>query len=79
MQRICFLLKVKPDRLAEYKERHAHVWPDMLAALHQTGWLTIIGLVAALSLGAGVLMATIAFSAQRYFEYQAETLRAPGG
>ena len=47
--------------------------------LHQTGWLTIIGLVAALSLGAGVLMATIAFSAQRYFEYQAETLRAPGG
>jgi hypothetical protein len=46
---------------------------------HQTGWLTIIGVVAALSLGAGVLMATLAFSAQRYFEYQAETLRAPGG
>jgi hypothetical protein len=28
--------------------------------------------ITALSLGAGVLMATIAFSAQRYFEYQAE-------
>ena len=28
--------------------------------------------VAALVLGAGVLMATLAFSAQRYFEYQAE-------
>jgi hypothetical protein len=46
--------------------------------LHHTSWITIIGVVAALSLGAGVLMATIAFSAQRYFEYQAETQRAPG-
>ena len=38
MQRVCFLLKVKPDRLEEYKERHQHVWPDMLAALSRTGW-----------------------------------------
>ncbi|SMD24991.1 L-rhamnose mutarotase [Kibdelosporangium aridum] len=38
MRRICFLLKVKPDRLAEYKRRHAAVWPDMLAALRETGW-----------------------------------------
>lgn len=36
--RVCFQLQVKPDRLAEYKERHAHVWPDMLAALAATGW-----------------------------------------
>ena len=36
--RVCFQLQVKKDRLAEYKERHAHVWPDMLAALHDTGW-----------------------------------------
>ena len=36
--RVCFQLQVKPDRLDEYKERHAHVWPDMLAALHETGW-----------------------------------------
>jgi L-rhamnose mutarotase len=36
--RVCFQLQVKPDRLAEYKKRHAHVWPDMLAALHETGW-----------------------------------------
>ena len=36
--RVCFQLQVKPDRLQEYKERHAHVWPDMLAALHETGW-----------------------------------------
>ena len=36
--RVCFQLQVKPDRLAEYKERHAHVWPAMLVALHETGW-----------------------------------------
>ena len=35
----------------------------------------MIGVIAALVIGAGVLMATIAFSAQRYFEYQVE-LRA---
>ena len=33
MQRVCFLLKVRPERLAEYKERHKAVWPEMLAAL----------------------------------------------
>ena len=38
MERVCFLLKVKPDRLDEYKQRHRAVWPDMLAALRETGW-----------------------------------------
>ncbi len=38
MQRVCFLLKVRPDRLDEYVERHEHVWPDMLEALQSTGW-----------------------------------------
>ena len=38
MQRICFLLQVKPDRLEEYKERHKTVWPEMRAALTATGW-----------------------------------------
>jgi L-rhamnose mutarotase len=36
--RYCFLLQVRPDRLDEYRERHRHVWPDMLAALRDTGW-----------------------------------------
>ena len=39
----------------------------------RSGWMTTIGAIVALSLGAGVLMATIAFSAQRYFEYRAAT------
>ena len=38
MQRICFLLKVKQDRLGEYTLRHAEVWPEMSEALSRTGW-----------------------------------------
>ena len=38
MQRICFLLHVKRDRIEEYRERHAKVWPSMLAALREAGW-----------------------------------------
>ena len=37
-----------------------------------SGWSTVIGVILALMLGAGVLMATIAFSGQRFFEYQIE-------
>jgi L-rhamnose mutarotase len=36
--RICFLLKVREEKLEEYKARHAQVWPEMLDALRQTGW-----------------------------------------
>ncbi len=36
--RICFLLKVRKERLEEYKLRHAYVWPEMLDALRNTGW-----------------------------------------
>ena len=38
MARYCFQLQVRPDRLDEYRERHRAVWPDMLAALRDTGW-----------------------------------------
>lgn len=38
MQRVCFRLQVKPDRLDEYVARHRAVWPDMVAALAATGW-----------------------------------------
>ena len=37
-----------------------------------TGWATVIGVVVALAVGATATMATIAYTAQRYFE-----LRAP--
>jgi L-rhamnose mutarotase len=38
MNRYCFLLRVRPDLLDEYRERHARVWPEMLAALAAAGW-----------------------------------------
>ncbi|MGH9445499.1 MAG: L-rhamnose mutarotase, partial [Terriglobia bacterium] len=31
-------LKVRQERLDEYKERHRSVWPEMLEALRETGW-----------------------------------------
>jgi len=37
-QRVCFLLRVRPDRVAEYRRRHAEVWPEMREALSATGW-----------------------------------------
>jgi len=36
----------------------------------RSGWAVVIGVVIALMLGASVLMATVAFSGQRFFEYQ---------
>jgi L-rhamnose mutarotase len=38
MARYCFLLRVRPEHLDEYRRRHASVWPEMLAALADTGW-----------------------------------------
>jgi L-rhamnose mutarotase len=38
MERVCFLLRVRPERLEEYKERHRAVWPEMVEALRATGW-----------------------------------------
>ena len=38
MKRIAFVLKVKEDRLEEYKRHHQAVWPEMLDALRQAGW-----------------------------------------
>ena len=37
MERVCFQLQVKPERLAEYRERHAAVWPSMLTAIEASG------------------------------------------
>ena len=38
MPRVCFTLQVRPDRIDEYRARHAAVWPEMLEALRDTGW-----------------------------------------
>jgi L-rhamnose mutarotase len=38
MERVCFQLQVRPDRLEEYRARHREVWPEMLDALREAGW-----------------------------------------
>ncbi|MER6949313.1 L-rhamnose mutarotase [Nonomuraea sp. NPDC000554] len=38
MERVCFVLKVRPERMEEYRERHRNVWPEMLDALQKAGW-----------------------------------------
>lgn len=41
----------------------------------QTNWVTVAAIVFSLMIGAAVLMASIAFSFQRYFEHQIEAAR----
>lgn len=38
MKHAAFVLKVKEDRIEEYKEHHKRVWPEMLEALRRHGW-----------------------------------------
>ena len=35
--RVCFQLRVDPNRLDEYRRRHAAVWPEMLRELEASG------------------------------------------
>ena len=37
MQRVCFTLRVRPERLEEYLQRHDPVWPDMLREIAASG------------------------------------------
>lgn len=48
---------------------------DPQAPAGQTNWLTVLGLAVSLMVGTAVLMASLAFSFQRYFEYQIEEAR----
>jgi L-rhamnose mutarotase len=38
MERVCFQVRVRAEKIDEYRERHRAVWPEMLAALTSTGW-----------------------------------------
>jgi L-rhamnose mutarotase len=37
MERVAFSMKLLPGAEAEYRRRHAAVWPEMLAALREAG------------------------------------------
>lgn len=57
-----------PDE--RWNARHNAQGPE-----RRSGWLAVFGVIAALSVGATVLVATIAFSGQRFFESQIEAGR----
>jgi L-rhamnose mutarotase len=38
MKRVGFILKVRCDKISEYKEHHKKVWPEMCEALTRHGW-----------------------------------------
>ena len=38
MERTCFVIHLKPERVHEYLQAHERVWPEMIAALQETGW-----------------------------------------
>lgn len=38
MKRVGFQLKVKKEKIAEYKRHHEQVWPEMQEALRRNGW-----------------------------------------
>jgi len=38
MKRVAFVLKVREEKLQDYKMHHRVVWPEMLDALRRTGW-----------------------------------------
>jgi L-rhamnose mutarotase len=37
-KKLCFLLKLRPERVQDYLAAHETVWPEMLDALRETGW-----------------------------------------
>jgi L-rhamnose mutarotase len=38
MEHVCFLGRIRPERLEEYRARHQEVWPEMTQALQEAGW-----------------------------------------
>ncbi len=38
MQRVGFEMKIHPEMVEEYKQRHDDIWPEMSEALIRNGW-----------------------------------------
>ena len=38
MERVCFRMFIKLDRVDEYEAEHQQVWPEVLDALQKSGW-----------------------------------------
>ena len=50
----------------------ARFHPNRLVSTRASGWTAVIGVIVALMIGGGVLMGTLAFGGQKFFEYQRE-------
>jgi L-rhamnose mutarotase len=37
LQRVAFLLQIKPGKIEEYDEAHRHVWPELIRELEAAG------------------------------------------
>ena len=37
-KRVAFVLRVRPEKVQQYVEAHAHVWPEMLSELRSAGF-----------------------------------------
>jgi len=89
MERVCFLLQVRPDRLDEYRARHRAVWPDMLAALRDAGWANyslflrddglLVGYVETADFGAAQRAMEATAVNARWQAEMAEFFELPGG
>lgn len=47
-------------------------WQARFGSRRHSGWAAVLGVIAALMIGGAVLMGTLAFGGQKYFEWQAE-------
>ncbi|MBE7194010.1 MAG: L-rhamnose mutarotase [Gordonia polyisoprenivorans] len=39
VERVGFVMQIRPERVADYLVAHEVVWPEMLAALRAAGWV----------------------------------------
>ena len=37
MERIAYIMRLKPDMVQAYKEAHQHVWPELIEAGNESG------------------------------------------
>ena len=69
------VLGLTPDakwaRLYGRRQGQPEVAPEALDRDERTGWAPILSVILSLVVGATILMGTIAFAGQRYYEYQA--------
>lgn len=89
MRRYCFLLRIRPERLEEYRQRHRAVWPELLCALRDTGWTRyslflndeglLVGYVEATDLEASLAAMASLDVNQRWQAEMAEYIETPDG